>query len=146
MSREERIRLIQEREEWPPNDISFDIRSDHFGGGFRLRGKFRLRSFAAILDFWGGSLGEEPDLDVPKDPRTPPVAENPVRTTNIMIANDVPEGADLFVAYRDRYYAVVTEGSHARWNRQAFRLLYHLFQMTVTEVPRVGVPSITIAK
>ena len=34
----------------------------------------------------------------------------------------------------------------ARWNREAFQLLYLLFQMTVTDVPRVGVPSITIAK
>jgi hypothetical protein len=34
----------------------------------------------------------------------------------------------------------------ARWNREAFQLLYLLFQMTVTEVPRVGVPSIAIAK
>ncbi|HEX6725745.1 MAG TPA: hypothetical protein VF078_00235 [Nitrospira sp.] len=34
----------------------------------------------------------------------------------------------------------------ARWNREAFKLLSQLFQMTVTEVPRAGVPSITIAK
>ena len=33
-----------------------------------------------------------------------------------------------------------------RWNREAFKLLSQLFQMTVTEVPRAGVPSITIAK
>ena len=34
----------------------------------------------------------------------------------------------------------------ARWNRSAFQLLYLLFQMTVTDLPRSGVPSITIAK
>jgi hypothetical protein len=44
------------------------------------------------------------------------------------------------------YYAVNTIGPQARWNREAFKLLSQLFQMTVTEVPRAGVPSITIAK
>ena len=44
------------------------------------------------------------------------------------------------------YYAVNTTGPQARWNREAFKLLSQLFQMTVTEVPRTGVPSITIAK
>jgi hypothetical protein len=34
----------------------------------------------------------------------------------------------------------------ARWNREAFQMLYLLFQMTVSEVPRAGVSSITIAK
>jgi len=32
------------------------------------------------------------------------------------------------------------------WNLEAFRLLYQLFQMTVTDVPRGNAPSITIAK
>jgi hypothetical protein len=41
---------------------------------------------------------------------------------------------------------VNTTGPLARWNREAFQMLYLLFQMTVSEVPRVGVPSITIAK
>jgi hypothetical protein len=41
---------------------------------------------------------------------------------------------------------VNTTGPLARWNREGFQLLYLLFQMTVSEVPRVGVPSITIAK
>jgi hypothetical protein len=45
-----------------------------------------------------------------------------------------------------QYYAVNTTGPQARWNREAFKLLSQLFQMTVTEVPRTGVPSITIAK
>ena len=45
-----------------------------------------------------------------------------------------------------KYYAVNTTGPLASWNRKAFQMLYLLFQMTVSEVPRVGIPSITIAK
>jgi hypothetical protein len=41
---------------------------------------------------------------------------------------------------------VMTTGPLARWNRQAFHMLYLLFQITVSEAPRVGAPSITIAK
>ena len=33
----------------------------------------------------------------------------------------------------------------ARWDRAAFMVLYELFQVTVTDVSRVGIP-ITIAK
>ncbi len=44
------------------------------------------------------------------------------------------------------YYAVNTTGPQSRWNREAFKLLSQLFQMTVTEISRAGVPSITIAK
>jgi hypothetical protein len=41
---------------------------------------------------------------------------------------------------------VNTTGPLERWNREALQMLYLLFQMTVSEVPRVGIPSITIAK
>jgi len=41
---------------------------------------------------------------------------------------------------------VKTDGPLARWNRLVFQLLYLLFQMTVSEVPKAGVPSIIIAK
>ena len=57
-----------------------------------------------------------------------------------------PRETDLSIKSHGKYYAVNTTGPSARWNREAFQLLYLLFQMTVTEVPRVGVPSITIAK
>ena len=43
--------------------------------------------------------------------------------------------------YAGRYYAV----ADTPWDRQAFTLLYYLFQMTVTDVAGVGVP-ITISK
>lgn len=146
LSEEERTRLNDEAEQYPQNDVSFDIRPGYYGGQWPLRGDFRLRSFHGILNFLGQSLEEEPEYDVEKDPRTPEVAENPVKTMDVLLTDSQTEGADLSIKVHGKYYAVNAKGPQSRWNREAFRLLYQLFQMTVTEVPRAGVPSITIAK
>jgi hypothetical protein len=116
------------------------------GGEYPLKGDFRLRSFNSILNFLGRSIGEDPEFHVEQDARTLPVAENPVHTMELVSSDGAPPGADLAVQSHGKYYAVNTNGPLARWNREAFQLLYLLFQMTVSEVPRVGVPSITIAK
>jgi hypothetical protein len=100
----------------------------------------------AILNFLGRSLGEDPEYNVAKDPRTLPVEENPIHTMELLLSDGAPSGADLSIQYHGKHYAVNTTGPLARWNREAFQMLYLLFQMTVSEVPRVGIPSITIAK
>ncbi|MGH7146699.1 MAG: hypothetical protein ACREIJ_02205 [Nitrospiraceae bacterium] len=146
LSPDERARLIDETEEGQLNDVSFDIRPGHVGGDYPLKGEFRLRSFNTILNFLGRSLGDDPEYHVDKDPRTPAVHENPVHTMELLLSDGAPPGADLSIQSHGKYYSVNTTGPLARWNREAFQLLYLLFQMTVTEVPRVGVPSITIAK
>jgi hypothetical protein len=143
---EERIRLHERADQRPVNDVSFDIRAGHYGGDWPLRGDFRLRSFNAMLNFLGGSVDEDIEHAVEKDPRTPPVAENPVKTMDLLVQDEAPAESDMAVRYHGRYYAVNATGPQARWNREAFKLLSQLFQMTVTEVPRTGVPSITIAK
>jgi hypothetical protein len=146
LSPDERARLIDETEEGQLNDVSFDIRPGHIGGEYPLKGDFRLRSFNTILNFLGRSLGEDPEYHVDKDPRTPLVVENPVHTMQLVLSDGAPPGTDLSIQSHGKYYAVNTTGPLARWNREAFQMLYLLFQMTVSEVPRVGVPSITIAK
>jgi len=146
LSTDERARLIDETEEGHLNDVSFDIRPGHIGGEYPLKGDFRLRSFNAILNFLGRSLGEDPEYHVESDPRTPPFYENPDHTMELLLSDGAPSEADLSIKSHGKYYAVNTAGPSARWNREAFQLLYLLFQMTVTDVPRVGVPSITIAK
>jgi hypothetical protein len=145
---EERMQLSKDAEDWMSSDIAFDIRPDHYGGAWPVRGVFRLRSFHAILNFLGRSLSDEPEYDVGKDPRTPAIDnnENPVATMEFVVADSDPAGADLSIYSHGRYYAVNTTGPLANWNRDAFQMLYLLFQMTVTDLPRVGVPSITIAK
>jgi hypothetical protein len=99
-----------------------------------------------MLNFLGLSIAEEPEYHVDKDPRTPNVAENPIKTMDLIVSASAPSGLDLTMKSHGNYYAVNTNGPQARWNREAFKLLSQLFQMTVTEVPRAGVPSITIAK
>ncbi len=146
LSREERARLQNDNELGLTNDVTFDIRPGHYGGDWPLSGDFRLRSFNAMLNFLGQSIAEEPEYHVDKDPRTPDVAENPVKTLDLVVSKSSPSGLDLVMRSHGHYYAVNTTGPQARWNREAFKLLSQLFQMTVTEVPRAGVPSITIAK
>ncbi len=146
LSREERARLHDENVLALPNDVTIDIRPGHFGGDWPLKGDFRLRSFNAMLNFLGLSIAEEPEYDVEKDSRTPEVAENPVKTMDVVVSQSAPSGLDLVMRSHGHYYAVNTTGPQARWNRKAFKLLSQLFQMTVTEVSRAGVPSITIAK
>jgi hypothetical protein len=146
LSPDERARLVDEIEEGKLNDVTFDIRPGHVGGEYPLKGDFRLRSFNTILNFLGRSLEEDPEYHVDKDPRTPAVHENPVHTMELLMSDGTPSGADLSIQSHGKYYSVNTTGPLARWNREAFQMLYLLFQMTVSEVPRVGVPSITIAK
>jgi len=143
---EERIRLHEAADQQPVNDVSFDIRAGHYGGDWPLQGDFRLRSFNAMLNFLGHAVSEEREYAVGKDARTPPVSENPVKTMDLLILDHKPDEQDLTVSSHGRYYAINTQGPQARWNREAFKLLSQLFQMTVTDVPRTGVPSITIAK
>ena len=111
-----------------------------------MKGYFRLRSFNAMLHFLARSLGEDRDYHVEKDALTPDVEENPVYTMEMVMSDHSPSEADLAIKSHGTYYAVRTDGPLERWNREAFQLLYLLFQMTVSEVPRVGVPSIAIAK
>ena len=146
LSPDERARVIDETQEGQLNDVSFDIRPGHVGGEYPLKGEFRLRSFNTMLTFLGRSLGDDPEYHVDKDPRTPAVQENPDYTMELLLLDGTPSGADLSIQSHGKYYAVNTTGPLARWNREAFQMLYLLFQMTVSEVPRVGVPSITIAK
>jgi hypothetical protein len=145
LSQEERIRFHEAADQHLANDVSFDIRPGHFGGEWPLQGEFRLRSFNGMLNFLGTSLNEEQEYHVEKDPRTPTVAENPIKTLDLLVGDSSPKGVDLSVSSHGAYYAVNVDGPQARWNREAFKLLYQLFQMTVTEIPRTGFP-ITIAK
>lgn len=148
LSADEREKLNDMADNWNISDVAFDIRSDQYGGEWPMSGVFRLRSFHSILGFLGKALGEEPGFHVEKDPRTPPILgnENPDLTMEFLVSNTPPADADISVRWNNQFYAVNTTGTYARWNRDAFQLLFLLFQMTVTDIPRIGVPSITIAK
>ncbi|POZ52535.1 hypothetical protein [Methylovulum psychrotolerans] len=141
----QRMQMNDEAERNAPNDFLVDIRPGYPGGEYPLHGKFRLRSFSNIMYFIGRSIANEPERDVPKDPRTPAVAENPVSVIAISESDSPPKGADVSVNYRGKYYAV-SPSPQSSWNQTAFRVLSQIYQMTTTDLPKSGIPSITIAK
>jgi hypothetical protein len=109
-----------------------------------VHGKLRLRSFHSVLTFLGRDIVEEPEYNVPPDPHTPRISENPVHTLEILETDRRPLGVDLSVGFNGSYYTVRPEGGY-QWNQKVFSLLYQLFQMTVVVAPQAG-PPITIAK
>jgi hypothetical protein len=145
ISNAERLALQAKADRWPPNDILVDIRPGNPGGDYSIQGAFRLRSFHGILNFLGRTIASEPEYHVDPDPGTGIVSENPVRVMDVIESSIVRPNAKLSVTHEGHYYSIADEEKRS-WNQESFRLLYQLFQMTVTDAPRGNVPSITIAK
>ncbi|MFQ5830188.1 MAG: hypothetical protein ACE5JD_13680 [Candidatus Methylomirabilia bacterium] len=126
----------------PSTFVLVDIRPGHPGGEFPLFGGIKLRSLNVILAFVAAGIAQAPEYDVGKDPRTGAVARNPARALAIEVTATLPDEMVLSVPFGGLHYSV---GGPA-WDREAFALLHWLFQMTVTDVSRVGVPAVTISK
>src|SRR5262249_17376893 len=144
LTNEERFRLHEEAEGLPSTDILIDIRPGHPGGAMPLHGTLRLRSFHEVLTFIGRAIAEELEFDVPPDPRTPPVAENPRLTLEIVESGEPAESGALAVNVNGFYYSVRAQAGYP-WNQKAFNMLAQLFQMSVSALPSPG-PAITISK
>ena len=144
LSDEERVRLYEEAEDAPFNDIFVDIRPGYTGGEYPIHGRLRLRSFHEILTFIGRGIEEEREYDVTPDPRTAEISENPATTLEIFESRTPPQGDDLSVALNGWHYSIRPQSGYP-WNRKAFGLLYQLFQMSVSTAAQPG-PVITIAK
>jgi hypothetical protein len=142
---DEKIRLNERAEASPDNELNVDIRPGYPGGEMPFHGELRLRSLASIITFLGRGIADEPEFSVDKDPRTPSVTENPIHTMEVVESQDSIDNADIDVEFRDMHYALRPEQGY-QWNREAFMLLHQMFQMTITELPRTGIPSLTIAK
>jgi hypothetical protein len=125
----------------PASFVLLDIRSEHPGGDWPLFGAVKLRSFNRILDFVAEGGSGVREYDVAQDPRSGPMDENPSRALAIEITDSAPAAETPQTRYREQYYTV----ADTAWDRAAFQLLYQGFQMTVTDVSKVGVP-ITISK
>jgi hypothetical protein len=141
LSNGERRRLHQLADRWQHNHVLVDIRPGHPGGDYPLRGAFKLRSLHAVLSFVAAGIRRVPEFDVAPDPRAPSRSHNPART--LAIVEGVVAGGDA--ALTARYGAKAYSVAPTPWDRGTFSLLAALFQMTVTDVSRVG-PAITIAK
>lgn len=73
------------------------------------------------------------------------VSQNPVNTTAVLVSDDMPWNGDISVQYGDSHYAIKPDDGYP-WNREAFRLLCQLFQMTMADLAQQGAPKITISK
>jgi hypothetical protein len=142
---DDKIKLNAQAQEGQANDIMVDIRTGFPGGEYPFRGWFRFRSFIAILDFIGRSIGDDPEYFVERDPRTPEVKDNPNKTLEVVESEDSPDDAGMVVEFNDLYYSLGKNEGYP-WNREVFRILHQLFQMAVSEVHSSGAPFITISK
>lgn len=145
LSNEEREHLHEEADNIPPNEVIVDIRSGYPGGEWPIHGMFRLRSFHNVLNFIGQGISEDPEFFVAKHPQTPDVSENPVQTLAVTASDTEPANVDVSVKFGSSYYAIKPESGY-QWNREGFRLLYQIFQMTMTELSQQRAPGITISK
>lgn len=145
LSNEDRMRLHEEADQYADNDVSVDIRPGYPGGEWPIHGVFRLRSFHNVLNFIGQSISDDPEYAVAKYPKTPSVSQNPVYTMALLVSDNKPTINDISVQFGDWHYALKPETGY-QWNREAFRLLCQIFQMTMTDLAQKAAPGITIAK
>jgi hypothetical protein len=141
LSDAERQRLNEIASRNPDNYVLIDVRPEHPGGDFPIFAVLKLRSLFAMIDFIGKGIELFPEFPVDPDPRSVGPVRNPVRTLAIEVSEHPPAADDGWIKFQGRYYAV----GDTRWDRAAFMVLYELFQATVTDVARIGIP-ITIAK
>jgi hypothetical protein len=151
LSNEVRRRLNEDALLLPPNAVLVDILPEGPGGDYHFRGVLKLRSLHEILQFLAKGIREAPEYAVKPDPRTGPVAVNPPKTLAIGMGPTAPSKVAVSIVHKDRVYwigggDVDREGSASGWDRQAFELLYQIFQLTVTEVSRSVTPAIAISK
>jgi len=60
-----------------------------------------------------------------------------------LIISDSPlPKTDLFVCSRNQYYSKILPGLWLAGTQDTFQLLFVLFQMTVIEMPKSGVPGV----
>jgi hypothetical protein len=98
-----------------------------------------------VLNFIGQTINEDTEYTVIKHALTPNVTENPVNAMALLVSKDEPVDTDIKVKFGDWYYALKPETGY-QWNREGFRLLCQIFQMTITDLARQGAPAITISK
>jgi hypothetical protein len=97
------------------------------------------------LNFIGQTISDNPEYVVAKHLLTPYVTENPAQTMGLLVSDEAPSTDNISVKYEDHYYTLKPETGY-QWNREGFRLLSQIFQMTMTDLARQGAPGITISK
>jgi len=150
LSNDERRQLDEKARQYPNNFILVDIRQGYPGGEFPIQAWIKLRSFNAVIEFIANSMHSYPEFQVEKDPRSGSISSNPVKTLEILESSNQPKNINLFVKYQSSYYWLAKgnnrQSPNTNWNKEGFKLLYHLYQMTVMDVTHAPVLPISIAK
>jgi len=150
LSNAERRQLDKKARQYPRNFILVDVRSGYPGGEFPIQAWIKLRSFNAVIEFIANSMRSYPEFQVEKDPRSGTIPANPVKTLEVIESPEQPKSVDIFVEYRSMYYLLANDENRHKasspWNQEAFKLLYHLYQMTVMDVTHAPGLPISIAK
>lgn len=150
LSNEERRQLDEKARQYPHNFVLVDIRQGYPGGEYPIQAWIKLRSFNAVIEFIANSMHSAPEFLVEKDPRSGAISSNPVKTLEVLESPDKPENVESVVKYRGTYYWLANNGNahdrESHWNQEGFKLLYHLYQMTVMDVTGVPALPISIAK
>lgn len=145
LTNDERIKLSEEADDYAADELMVDIRPGYPGGELPIHGVFRLRSFHNILNFIGRGIQDEPEIRIDKSPKTPNVRENPNETIKINVEKENSRDDEIAIEYEGDYYSIDRKVG-SRWNNEGFRLLYLIYQMTVSELSQQAAPSITISK
>ncbi|MBX3235708.1 MAG: hypothetical protein KF814_06115 [Nitrospiraceae bacterium] len=120
LSNDERRQLNEMVERLPPDRHFVDVRPEHPGGDYPLRGFILLRSFNSTISFVARGIGEERGYPVDKDPRTGPVPRNPARVLEIEESSARLSEAEFSVEFEGKHYAIrkfpISEGMVPSWN------------------------------
>ena len=125
----------------PMSFVYLDIHPDHPGGDFPINGVISMRSINQIIEFIAGGMGENPEFDVPKDPRTGDVDSGPANTLSLDKEKSKPGGYEVSAHFNGWHYSV----ADTKWDRQAFTKMAYLFQNAFGDIKDPGIP-ITISQ
>jgi hypothetical protein len=141
MTDQERFDLNESIRENPRGFIHLAIRPDGLGGDLPVRGAIKTRSMHQILNFLARGIRIAKEFDVAPDARTGEVTRGPSETMKINVTDSPPENVREWLYYDGRCYSV----NDSYWDKISFSILGILFQTTVGDVEKVGIP-ITISK
>lgn len=129
LSNAERIELQRRAQEYPPYFVLVDIRAQS-ASERDLQGWIKLRSLSSIVDATANAMDGQ--------------GSGAKQALRIVESLEPPRNSLFTVAYEGLYYSLGVD--EARQDPVAFRVLYRLYQMAVSELSGTAVPPVTIAK
>ncbi len=142
---DERRALDARAQEFPESFLLVDIRPDHPGGDYPLRGWIKLRSLYQILTFVGRAIDPTWEVPVAPHPASAPAPAQPARTLLVLEGDSPPDDAVVAAELEGRWFWIPAPAPGAArsrdWNLRAFQVLTDLYQLT-TRNPGVAPPTV----